>query len=234
MHVHTPEAILHSTPILSLRPTQMAVGMHEVERKRKAWADRELEKISQSLATHMVPVVLGPDKAPFLIDHHHLALALHRAGVDQVFVTVVADLHRLDAGTFWTYMDFRGWTHPYDEKGKRRDYSDLPADVRSLKDDPYRALAGELRATGGFAKDSTPFAEFLWADFLRRRIKPKDAKKHFEEALVEAQELAKDRDAAYLPGWCGIHVPTKARSDRTKLGKKDRSADGTAEVFSAA
>ena len=37
--------------------------------------------------------------------------------------------------------------------------------VAELIDDPFRSLAGELRRAGGFAKDTTPFSEFLWADF---------------------------------------------------------------------
>ena len=60
-----------------------------------------------------------------------------------------------------------------------------------MEDDPYRSLAGELRAIGGFAKDSSPFSEFLWADFLRPRIKPKAIKAHFEGALAEALVMAK-------------------------------------------
>jgi hypothetical protein len=40
-----------------------------------------------------------------------------------------------------------------------------------LIDDPFRSLADELRRAGGFAKDTTPFSEFLWTDFLRRRVK---------------------------------------------------------------
>jgi hypothetical protein len=76
---------------------------------------------------------------------------------------------------------------------------------RSLKliDDPFRSLAGELRRAGGFAKDTTPFSEFLWADFLRRHVKRKIVETHFEHALEKALELAKDEQASYLPGWCG-------------------------------
>jgi hypothetical protein len=47
----------------------------------------------------------------------------------------------------------------------------LPKTVAGLIDDPFRSLAGELRRAGGFAKDTTPFSEFLWTDFLRRRVK---------------------------------------------------------------
>ena len=49
----------------------------------------------------------------------------------------------------------------------------------------------------------TPFSEFLWADFLRRRIKRKAVDKDFETALATSLKLAKGMDANYLPGWCG-------------------------------
>jgi hypothetical protein len=75
--------------------------------------------------------------------------------------------------------------------------------VEGLKDDPYRSLAGELRRVGGYAKDTTPFSEFLWADLLRRRISRKSVEANFEKALEKALEIAKSKEAVYLPGWCG-------------------------------
>jgi hypothetical protein len=72
-----------------------------------------------------------------------------------------------------------------------------------LVDDPFRSLAGELRRAGGFAKDTTPFSEFLWADFLRRRMKRKNVEADFDRAIERALQLAKSTDADYLPGWCG-------------------------------
>ena len=56
---------------------------------------------------------------------------------------------------------------------------------------------------GGFAKDTTPFSEFLWADFLRRRISRKSVDDNFAKALEKSLALAKSKDAVYLPGWCG-------------------------------
>jgi hypothetical protein len=111
-------------------------------------------------------------------------------------------------------MDFHGWTHPYDSKGRRRPYSDLPRTVKGMEDDPYRSLAGELRNVGGFAKDSTPFSEFLWADFLRRRIKAKAIRADFEVALAKALALARSAEADYLPGWCGPHGYVAAAAAR--------------------
>ncbi len=116
---------------------------------------------------------------------------------------MVADLRRLPQEAFWVYLDNRGWLHPFDKRGRRRRYDDLPKKISALIDDPYRSLAGELRLSGGYAKDTTPFSEFLWADFLRRRIKPKLLKDDFPDALVRALKLAKSGDADFLPGWCG-------------------------------
>jgi hypothetical protein len=100
-------------------------------------------------------------------------------------------------------LDNRGWMHPFDAQGRRQDYGKIPKSLDGLVDDPYRSLAGELRRVGGFAKDTTPFSEFLWADFLRRRIARKAIKEDFAQALECALALAKSRDADYLPGWCG-------------------------------
>jgi hypothetical protein len=116
---------------------------------------------------------------------------------------VVADLSMVDRKSFWVVMDDRRWVHPYDENGERQHFSKIPERVSRLKDDPYRSVAGQLRRAGGYAKDTTPFSEFLWADFLRRRISEKTIKRDFSKAMVQALELAKSHDAIYLPGWCG-------------------------------
>ena len=220
MNYQISDPVLHSTPILELRPTQMTLGMREVVLKRKAWREHDQKGLEKFLGAHMVPVVLGPKRYRYLIDHHHLVRALHDEGLRSVFVTVVADLHKLDTVTFWHMMSNRGWTHPFDSKGRRRDYSDLPKTVLQMSDDPYRALAGDLRNNGGFAKDSTPFSEFVWADFLRLRIKPKAIKQDFDAALATAMELSKSLDANYLPGWCAPHA--KAIAPETPGTKKKR------------
>ncbi len=82
----------------------------------------------------------------------------------KVLVAVMADLTMVDPKAFWVVLDNRRWVYPYDAKGERREYRDLPKNIAGLKDDPFRSLAGELRRAGGFAKDTTPFSEFLWAN----------------------------------------------------------------------
>jgi len=151
----------------------------------------------------MIPVIRGARDNYYVIDHHHLVLALHKEGVKDIAVTVVADLHKLGKDAFWVYLDNRGWMHPFDREGRRRDYPDIPKKITGLVDDPFRSLAGELRRAGGYAKDTTPFSEFLWADFLRRRIKRKLIGDDFSRAMQEALQLSRSPDADYLPGWCG-------------------------------
>ena len=199
------EPRLTTVAIDDLRPTQITVGIREVNEKRKRW--RELAAKAKAggefLGKHMIPVVLGPKNRNYVIDHHHLARALHEEGVKQGAVTHIANLSTLDQDAFWRVMDNRSWMHPFDSRGERRPYKDIPKSVAALVDDPFRSLAGELRRAGGFAKDTTPFSEFLWADFLRRRMKRKSVERDFPLAIKKAKKLAKGKDADYLPGWCG-------------------------------
>ena len=197
------DPILKPVDIADLRPTQITVGMREVKAKQKGWREKKGKKGGEFLGKHMIPVILGPNDRHYVIDHHHLARALHEEGVKNVLVTVVANLSMVDRDTFWTVLDNRSWMHPFDDKGRRRDYKDIPKSVRDLVDDPFRSLAGELRRAGGFAKDTTPFSEFLWADFLRRRIKRRLVEHDFDRAIITAMKFAKSQEAIFLPGWCG-------------------------------
>jgi hypothetical protein len=204
---NTREPILQPIATLSLRPTQMTVGMREVKEKRKHlrehWRKHKKIKQGQFLGRHMIPVVFGPDQRHYVVDHHHLARALHDEGVEDIIVTVIADLTMVDRDAFWGVLDNHKWVYPYDAKGQRQHFRAIPKTVVELKDDPFRSLAGELRRVGGFAKDTTPFSEFLWADFLRRRLSRKSVQADFDKAIEKALALAKSKDAIYLPGWCG-------------------------------
>jgi hypothetical protein len=180
------EPMLTTVPTANLRPTQLTVGMREVEAKRKRWREIAAKEGRKFLGKHMIPTVLGSKARHYVVDHHHLARALHDEGVKDVAVTLIANLSKLEQDEFWTVMDNRSWMHPFDSKGQRRHYRDIPKRMTDLVDDPFRSLAGELRRAGGFAKDTTPFSEFLWADFLRRRMKRKTVERDFERAVEKA------------------------------------------------
>jgi hypothetical protein len=200
------EPILHPVPITELRPTQITVGMREVHAKQKSWREQNPKKRAEFLGRHMIPVVRGPKERLYVVDHHHLSLALLHEGVSNVLVVAIADLRGLTNEGFWVYLDNRAWVHPYDAAGRRCSFDKVPRLIADLKDDPYRSLAGELRLIGGFSKETTPFSEFLWADFLRSRISKAAIKSDFPKALKHAMKFAKSPEAGYLPGWCGPHV----------------------------
>ena len=200
------EPVLHPVPIADLRPTQITVGMREVRAKQKSWETQDAKKKADFLSRHMIPVIRGPKDQCYVIDHHHLSLALHNEGVKSVLVVITSDLHTLADDEFWVFLDNRALVHPYDGKGRRCGYDEIPRRISDLKDDPFRSLAGELRRTGGFGKDTTPFSEFLWADFLRRRMSRSLVKDDFPKALKEAMKLAKSDEGSHLPGWCGPHA----------------------------
>jgi hypothetical protein len=198
------EPVLHPVAIDELRPTQITVGMREVAAKRKEWRAMAGDNGAEFLGRHMIPAILGPKGKYYMVDHHHLALALRDEGQKHVLVTVIATLSRLSPEAFWFVLDNHNWMHPFDDRGKRRGYSAIPKSVKDPVDDPFRSLAGELRRAGGFAKDTVPYSEFLWADFLRRRLKRRAVEADFDAALRQALEFSKGGDADYLPGWCGV------------------------------
>ena len=74
------DPVLTPVAVADLRPTQITVGMREVQAKRERW--REMRKdAGEFLGKHMIPVILGPKLRHYVIDHHHLARALHDEGV---------------------------------------------------------------------------------------------------------------------------------------------------------
>lgn len=195
------DPVLRPIPIRTLRPTQLTVGLREVDTKRDAW--RKDKKKGKFLGRHMIPVVLGPKGRPYVIDHHHLARALLDEGQDEVLVQPIEDLRNLEQEDFWRFLDNSGLLHPFDQYGERRHYSDIPKSIGRLKDDPFRSLAGAVRRAGGYAKEAKPFTEFIWADYFRRSFKVRDIRRHWGQTLDEAVALARRPEAHFMPGWCG-------------------------------
>jgi hypothetical protein len=195
------EPALSPIPIHSLRPTQLTVGLIEVEARRNHWRDEE--KKGKFLGHHMIPVVIGPKKRPYVIDHHHLARALHDEGQREVLIQPIINVEGLSQEHFWRFLDNQGWLHPFDEHGKRQPYSEIPKKIAHLKDDPFRSLAGAVRKAGGYAKETRPFMEFIWADYFRGSFKARDIRHRWETTVEEAVALAHRPEAHFMPGWCG-------------------------------
>lgn len=200
-------------PLEDLHPTQITVGGAEVAAKRAQWTQLKRKERDRTLAAHWFPAVRGPGGRYFIVDHHHLGQALHQEAVKNVWVMQLDDLSEVEGEPFWRLMEFHRWAHPYDEKGRRRDFKSIPDSVGKLRDDPYRSLAGFVRKAGGYAKDAAPYAEFLWADHFRpliplKQLQPSGAETLPLAAVDKAVTLARLPAARCLPGWSGVSPAT--------------------------
>jgi hypothetical protein len=190
-----------TVPIADLVPTQVTVGMGEVEVNAGVGA-RNTVMMPYTTSTNIgFPSFWVLSNARhYLIDRHHLTLALYDGGICELPVSIVANMSGLSFEEFWKTLEVHNWTHPFDQ-GRRCSYDSMPASVDGLIDDPFRSLAGALKRTGGYAKDKAPFSEFRWANFLRRRIPRQLTEHHFGHALAVAMNFAHSAEAAVLPGW---------------------------------
>jgi hypothetical protein len=188
-------------PIADLVPTQMTVGMREVEVKRRRWREKHSHNAANYLSKHRPPVIFGPNARHYLIDRHHFTLALYEEGIWELPVLIVANMSGLSSDEFWKTLEVHNWTHPFDDQGQRHSYDSMPASLDDLIDDPFRSLAGALKRAGGYVKGKEPFTEFRWANFLRSRIPRQMIEHHFGHALALAMGVAHEAEAANLPGW---------------------------------
>lgn len=186
-----------------LRPTQMTHGAREVREKIKQYKALNGHDLEMAIAEKPIPVVYGPNDAPFAIDHHHVAAALWHVGIKSVPIVLVRDLSSYSQASFWLSMENERWTFPYDAEGRRRPFSDLPEHIWALADDEYRSLAAAVRDAGGYEKTSVPLEEFRWADFFRSTLPRPDSDETFAALVNEAFRLAKSSAALGMPGYLG-------------------------------
>jgi hypothetical protein len=194
---------LKTVNIKDLRPTQLTHGLREIREKTRLYRSLSGHALEMAIAEKPVPLVIGPDGSPFAIDHHHVATALWRAGIKSMPAVLIADLSLLPYQEFWLTMENRRWTYPYDVKGQRRTFEDLPDHVWDLADDECRSLAASVRDAGGYQKTAVPLEEFRWADLFRTYLPYPRTDEEFASIEGQALKLAKSGRAAGLPGYIG-------------------------------
>lgn len=179
--------------ILDLKPTQFSLGFKDVDNK----IDR-IKKHGHD-ATKKVPVVAGPDGLLYIIDHHHFVRAMWECGHHHVEVDIVANYSHLSEKKFWSKMKKMKYVFLLDAfgKGPHSPY-DLPSSIRCMSDNPYRSLAWILREAGAFNKSTVPFAEFYWAQLLRKNLKATDI--FSSNALQKATKICRTKGKK-LPGF---------------------------------
>jgi len=191
-------------PLLTLKPTQYALGLREVARKVAELKAMGHDERHEFLRSRPVAVVISPRKFYRIVDHHHHVRACWEAGIDELPLDVKADFSHLSQDEFWPTMEKARWVHLLDQFGLGPHPPHLlPDDVRGMADDPFRSLAWALRHAGAYEKNDHPFSEFLWADYLRREIEIVPGDEGFAAALKSAHAVARDPKARALPGYKG-------------------------------
>ncbi|MFG1221684.1 ParB-like protein [Xanthobacter autotrophicus DSM 597] len=189
--------------IAALNPTQLTLGLQEVERRAaqmRKLSQRELRALKEDKA---VPYVIGPKRRLYIIDHHHLCRALLAVGEETVFLGEArADWSDLDLKAFWHRMETEGLCWPIDVDGNRRPCVKIPAHVSALTDNPWRTLARGVRGMA-YANEDTPFQEFMWGNYYRSFM----TTRLLETDIVMAEKLAIKvsllDEAQDLPGYLG-------------------------------
>lgn len=190
--------------INNLRPTQSGLGMEEVNHKIQQIKSMSKQELQSYIDEKVVPVVLGPEKEYYLIDHHHYAYSMHVAGHNTIKAEVVADLSNLDDTKFWTEMEKRKWTWLFLPNGTKITPKHLPKTLYKLINDPFRSLAWGVRELKGFnVEDKVPFFEFMWGNFYREYLTETLVAHDFELATKIALKLSTHDIAKNLPGYKG-------------------------------
>lgn len=186
-----------------MAPTQITAGMWEVDQKREMLRDyaKNPGELKKFIEKHPIRVVLGPENKAYIVDRHHLALAMVLEKFETAPIEIYKDFTNNSPATFWRKMQELQYVHLKDENGAPQPISALPATLLDLKDDPYRSIAAAVRNKGGFEKVKTPYAEFQWADYFRTLIKPEDVSADFDGAVDTAMKAARKPAASQLPGF---------------------------------
>ncbi len=187
--------------IADLRPTQLTLGLAEVEERAAKIAAMTPSEREAYLQHKPIPHVLGPGKQMYIVDHHHLARALWSLKISEVVLGErLADWSDLETKAFWRMMESKGYCWPIDAEGNRRPYAAIPTSVAGLTDNVWRTLARGLRGKA-FEDQDTPFQEFMWGDYFRTFMSRRLIELEFDLAVDLAKKLARLSEAQDLPGY---------------------------------
>jgi hypothetical protein len=204
--------------VLRLRPTQLAIGMREVQAKVEKLAELDARRLHRYVKKHAIRVVRSPQDELYVTDHHHLLAALWLVGVKKVRVSVERNFskRKLSRPQFWQLLVRRGLVHLFDQFGNGpHEPFYLPQDIRGLGDDPYRSLAWLARQNHGFAESKEPYYEFQWAQLLRRaKLLDPGGAFQIDEVLDHAVKVCRSAEARGLPGYIGPRRRNRSRRPR--------------------
>jgi hypothetical protein len=191
--------------VMKFKPTQSGLGMEEVHHKVKQIKAMSEHELKAYIDKKVVPVVLGPKKEYYLIDHHHYAYSMYLAGHKEVKAKVVADFSSMKPKDFWQEMMKKKWVWLYLPNGVQITADQIPTKITELQNDYFRSLSWGVREQKGFdeSADKVPFFEFMWGSFFREHLTEHLISSDFELATHFGLKLSQHPLAQKLPGYLG-------------------------------
>lgn len=185
-----------------LHPTQLTLGMEEVEQRRKQMAQLSASELRQKMEEKAVPHVVGPNGRIYMVDHHHFCRVMHELGHRKVLLGEREhDWSNLDIEAFWKRMEKRRLCWPVDIDGNQRPAVKIPAHVKDLTDNPWRTLARAVRGKAYREKKRQHFQEFRWGNYFRSFMTTRLLETDIRLAEALAVKLARSSEAQDLPGY---------------------------------
>lgn len=197
-----PAGTLLLVAVSVLHPAQLALGYREVAYRIQQFKAMTPDELDAYLLEYFLPVVIAPDRLPYVVDHHHRARAIQMTGLrETVYAKVLENCKDWTEAEFWCLMQEQAWVYLYDKDGQPIELSAIPANLAKLQDDKYRSLAWAVLRAGGYKKSDVPFQEFMWGNYFRRFLSFEDTEEAFQHAVNEALLLCRSPEASRLPGY---------------------------------
>ncbi len=93
-----------------------------------------------------------------------------KSGQEKKTLAKVSQIEDQKMDEFWQQMKENNFVYLKKQDGSEINPKDLPRKIEELQDDPFRSFAYFFRDFGGYDKVSIPFLEFMWGDFLRKKM----------------------------------------------------------------
>lgn len=187
-----------------LHPTQLTLGMEEVEERKKKVAKLSAGELQDLLVKKAVPHVLGPKQRIYMVDHHHFCRVMHDLGHRTVLLgRREKDWSHLDLEKFWKKMEKQLLCWPIDIDGNERPCVKIPSHVKDLTDNPWRTLARGVRGEAFKTDDEGHFQEFHWGNYFRSFMTTRLLETDIDLAKKLAVKVSRLDEAQDLPGYLG-------------------------------
>lgn len=197
--------------INEFRPTQSAVGVAAaLDKQEKLEKHYRKGKLWKKTKDKIIPVIVGPDLALYILDGHHTSWALLNSKLiplDEKKLTIQVFLNaaHMSMSAFYDEVLAHNAFLLKTDREKPVLPSELPTSLAKLEDDPFRSIAkfvNKNKYSGGkgcYKKVEVNFLEFYWAKhFFNSGLKFQG---DYPTATLAALKLCREETAKHLPGY---------------------------------